>query len=137
MAPVDEAIVDVLDTAVAALTKTTNLFFSPMRPDDDYLPATCVFVLLTGGPEPERYSDGGAGTRLSRPALQVTVRFDQGDYDGGRDLAKLVWAALDRSSPADCLPNSFRCRESEPAYLGKDDGGRHLWTINVLGYKQE
>ena len=137
MAPVDEAIVDVLDTAIGALTKGTNLFFSPVRPDDDYLPATCVFVLLHPGPEPVRYSDGGSGHRLSNPAVQVTIRYEQGDYDGGRDLARLVWAALDRSSPADCIPYSFRCRGSEPGYLGADDGGRHMWSINAIGYKQE
>jgi hypothetical protein len=134
---VDDAITDFLAAAGIGLTKGTNLWSGPLRPDDDDVPAQAVFVLLSGGPGPVDYSDGGAGQSIHEAGLQVFVRSNQEAHAAGQTLARNVWGTCHKASPSGCLAYSCVCRQSEPIYIGKDDAGRHVWSINLLVKKKE
>lgn len=137
MASVQETIVDVINAAVSALTKGTNLFVGPPRPQDASFPDKCVFVWDTGGPPPQRYIDGGAGTNLSQAATEILIRSTQEQYQNGYDLAILVQNAVEKSTPVGALSHGCMIQQAKPNYIGKDDQGCHNWTINTLTYKEE
>jgi hypothetical protein len=121
-----------LNSAVAALTSGTNLFEGPVRPPRATVPATAVFVLATGGPPPEPYLGQGIDWRVSN--VQATVRGEVGaGFAAGQTLARSVLDAIQRGG----LSGYVRVLvvESEPTYLGQDENGHYLWTVNArLGW---
>lgn len=93
------------------------------------VPDRCVFVLPTGGFQGVAFVDGGQRTGEDRPTVQITVRSSVQDYDDGAALADAVAQAIEMNPP----PGWFDARlmHSAPTYLGEDEQGHHLHTINV------
>lgn len=132
---VDEAVVDVIDAAVASLTKNTNLFMGPMREADDLVPTKAVFVNTTGGSPPQVYNDGGAGDNLQMPGVQIMVRSDPGKHDPGKVLKDEVYAAVRKCTPAGTI--GAEADQSAPFTLGQDERGSFLWSMNLTVYVKE
>jgi hypothetical protein len=128
----DETVVTRLNTAVAALTKDANLFAGPERAVGAGVPATCVFCLATGGPEPTPIMGPGAKA-FHRGRVAVIIR---GEADGavdsfksGQALARLVNDALRLPT----ISGIIRCHvgSSEPTYLGQGGEGHHRWAVSA------
>lgn len=137
MAEVDENIVDVLAAAGIGLTKGTNLFMGPGRGISDEIPAKSVFVLASGGPPPLIHLNGGSVPDTKEPACQIIIRGEHKAFSAGQTLARAVYAAIHKSSPADNVAGSCLAQQSEPIYIGEDEQGFPGWTINVLLFREE
>jgi hypothetical protein len=129
---IDEAVVDLINVAVATLTKGANLFFGPMFPGVD---GPACFVLMGAGEPPYVYADGGSGTKLKVASIQTIIMSAPNDYDGGLALAKSVQDALDRQVPTDCV--GAMQDESMPHYLNSDEQNHHLFSCNFTVWKRE
>ena len=118
---------------VGSLTLGTNCFGGPMREVDTAsgVPHTCVFVIGRGGIAKEAFIDGGSKGGLSKPGVQVLIRSDKNDLSGGLSLAESVMAVVDMGPPTASYIES-RSATSDPLYLGVDDSGHHLWSINLI-----
>jgi hypothetical protein len=110
-----------------------NLFVGPMRPPSPTgapaaarIPARAVFVLETGGPAPQPYLDG-RGVSFRRKNVQVLVRSEQADHSGGEALAKAILPVIHTHAPAGYVG---ALALDEPAYIGTDEQGCHLWSTN-------
>jgi hypothetical protein len=111
----------------AGLTLGTSFFYGPVTPD----PAECCWIFPTGGPGPTRFL--GETEVEKHYTMQVRVRGDKQDFDGGLLLARAVSDALhaainDATFAAylDIIP-----LQSQPIYLGQDDHGLPEWSQNV------
>jgi hypothetical protein len=130
----DADIVTLLDSAVGSLTAGTNLFRGKRRPVGPYIPGESVFCLSTGGPGPEAYADGTSIEEF-HSAVDVSVRSDKDDFDGGQTLARAVRTAINHATIAGYI--DVRIGTSDPLYIGEEDSGFHLWTINVEMWHEE
>lgn len=105
-------------------TKGTDLFISRQSdtPDDQ------IVVYNTGGLEPDRYIP------TADPTFQILVR--NKNYQTGQGKVDSIVTALHQ------LANSY-LEESEtyfyyvflmnePSHIGRDDKGRHEWSINFI-----
>jgi len=129
-------IVDEIDTAVAGLTKGTNLFRGPMRavdPDDSSMPALACFVDVSGGEAPQVYLDGGSGENLQIPGIQIMVRSNAKNRTSGKTIADEVYAATKKINETGILLGT-EADQSSPFYLGDDETGHHMWSINLTAY---
>jgi len=106
----------------------------PRKPTENQLlpgavPARCVFALATGGMPATAFIDGGAGGRDERLTVQLWVRSNPRDYEGGRDLAEAVFGAVEMNPP----PGFYESRavSSEAAYVREDEQNHHEWSINI------
>lgn len=121
-----------LDTdAGLSLTLGTNLFRGKMRAyEAESFPRECVACEAAGGPAPQDYCNGNTHTPQMRdPVVQVMVRGDARDYSGGETLARAVWDSLHDNPPSGYI--HMRCMNATPLYVGEDEDGSHLWSINV------
>lgn len=93
------------------------------------VPSQCIFCLGTGGYASIPFIDGGQKTKEERLTVQVWVRSNPRDYDGGKSLADSAFAALDMSPP----DGYFECRgmDSAATYIREDEQNHHEWSINV------
>lgn len=132
-AALDIAVCDVIDTATASLTKGVNLFASPLRPEGNGIPGEACFVYSWGGPAPQVYNDGGAGKNLNLIDCQITLRWTSDSPKAGDDLAAVLYNALRKSTPTGTI--AAEAQNSAPLYLGQDDKGHHVWTINLRLYE--
>ena len=124
-----------IDAEVTGLTIGTNLFTGPVRRKSNTpnvpgsVPSEAVFCIATGGFPSIPFIDGGQKGREDRPTVQITVRSDRKDYDGGLALAEAVFAAIDMNPPAGYFDS--RAVTSGPGYIFEDDQEHHMWSINV------
>ena len=123
---IDEAIVDLIDAAVGALTKDTNLFAGPVRPSP---PAFSCFVMDSGTEPPQLYASGG-GTDLKFISVKAITRGDEKKFEAGQTMSNAVLAAVHKTSPAGALPNTCIAEQSRPFYLGEDEQGLPMWSTN-------
>ncbi len=124
----DTDLVTLIDGQIATLTSGTNLFRGKRRPVGTNVPAEAVFCLIDGGPPTQAYADSTA-IEQRHSAVQVSVRSDKDDYAGGLTLARQVRDAVNHATVVDYI--DIRIGASEPNYIGEEDPGYHLWTINV------
>jgi hypothetical protein len=128
MATPAEDLVTVLAAAGLGLVPGTNIFRGPPRAPSAGVPSKAVFCLGTGGYPPRPFVDG-SGLCVRQPTVQITIRSDAEDFAGGEALARDVSNAVHMHPPAGY--GDVLVRESEPTYLGQDEAGRHLWSINA------
>jgi hypothetical protein len=113
-----------------------NVRTGPVRkPTDDQtitgaVPHKCIFCLGTGGIDDVPFIDGGAKGAEQRLTVQVWVRSNPKDYDGGKALADSVFLAIDKNPPTGY--HEARALASAPIYVRQDDTDHHEWSINVL-----
>lgn len=136
MARIDSSVAASIAAGVASLTVGTNLFTGPMRPAGGGMPGEAVFVLAQGGPSPTVYADGGAGHTLREPAVQILCRGESGAgaLAGATDQADAILEVVELFTPADAI--QALAVESAPNYLGTDEQGRHLHSINLRCWKR-
>ncbi|NOK20775.1 hypothetical protein [Corallococcus carmarthensis] len=106
-----------------------NLFTAPMPDADGDVPARSVALVVTGGAEPQLYLGLGQAAYLV-VHCQVRVRSGREDFQGGQQLALMVFMTLNQS----CFrPQAFvQANESWSTYLGDDSSGRHRWMTNLM-----
>ncbi len=114
-------------TSPVALTTNVNLFLGPALGPDDTRPQKSVFVTATGGPRNDRLCGTTHDYRIL--TVQVIVRADPSDYDGGQALARACRDAIHCATISGYVDAGVR--EPDPYYLRTDEDGRHLWTMNV------
>lgn len=124
----DGDIVTLLDAGGIGLTEGTNLFPGPERAAGQFVPTEAVFVLASGGFPPRPFIDG-SGQDYCESTVQITVRSEAAKHDVGQTLARAVRDCAHKANVAGYV--DIRVRESEPNYIGQDEKGSHLWTLNV------
>ena len=87
----------------------------------------CGFVRLEGGGAPHMYIDG-----LTYPSMQVMIRHE--DEQAASIEAQQVWDTFNNKS--NFMIGATRVRfasngQSVPIYVGKDESGRTLYSVNV------
>ena len=113
-----------------AMTCTSGVYSGPPRPPENGIPARAVFVFPTGGRKAGNYC-GGVTKVERRSSLQIRVRGDQDDWDGGLLLARQVRDAIHHADSDLDAYTSIEVNESEPSPLGKDHQGLPEWSMNV------
>lgn len=124
--------VDIANRLVAQGLGTlgTDLFYGPVRDADNLgttYPDAGVFVLTTGGFDPEPLIGGQDAPDIRRPFVQVRVRSARESFETGQNTAQAVYQALHKKSPGEYIAWLVQ----EPGYLGKDNKSRHEWSLNV------
>lgn len=139
---VEPALVSHIAAAIPTLTAGQNIRRGPrMKPSDRQdiagaIPQQCVFVLLTSGLAPITYLGSQSSTLNPNllagedyPTVQIWIRSNPLDYDGGRNLSFSVLRAVDRKPPSGFYESEVR--GSGPNYIGQDDQNCHEWSINI------
>jgi hypothetical protein len=121
---------DLLDylTSGGAGTKGTDLFGGPY-PDS---PATVSGILETGGFESLKVFGAGAGqSSMERPRVQIMTRSTE--YDACRKRSQQVANLLDglQTRTINGVTYHWAQAVSPPAYVGSDENGCHLFSLNV------
>ncbi len=123
----DKALADFLETDIAELTKGTNLFRGPVRAAVGVIPSRAVFVLSTGGLDPEAFN--GELNTIQRPSIQIRIRGDREGFEDGQDLARRIRSSAHYATLTDYI--DVRVADGDPNYLGQDDDGHPEWSVNV------
>jgi len=126
------SVISLLD-ALWTLARGTNLFSGPVRQQSTSVPHQAVFVLPSGGPAPDAYSDGTV-IEMRYSAIQVIVRSNPKDYAGGQVLARQVRDALHHVAVTGYV--DIRAMQSEPIYIGPDEADRHLFSVNLEMWRE-
>lgn len=127
-AALDDLLVTYLAAAGLGLVKNTSLFACAPRSLAVRPAAQCVFVWLDGGFPPERTRDSTASIR--RPAITVQVYSAPDAFGTGLTLARAVLDACERAPLSSAI--DVTVNQSEPAYLGQDDGpGPHVFGFSI------
>lgn len=121
-------------TNVAGLTYGTNTFDGPVRPVSTHMPAKAVFVNASGG-SLDVYADGGSGNNLNRTEVQILVRGETGDYTTAQALALSVYNAVRKATPTGTV--GTQAQQAHPIYVGEDEQGHPVWSINIITYYSE
>ena len=111
---------------------SSNTFAGGKRATDANagVPEQAVFCLATGGAPPEADIDNGADGEWRFSGVQITIRSNPHEFEGGQTLARAIRDALHHSPPSGYV--EAEAQESEPLYLGMEDNGNHVWTVNVM-----
>lgn len=131
----EDDIAAALQTAALG-TVGTDIYRGPTRVPDGGVPVNCIFVLQSGGFQPEPYINS---TRKSwqEKFLEVRIRRKQSEYGAGRDLAQQVWNALHLATPPSGA-TWLKCRRAAPMYIGRDKAGHHEWLVELnVGIKED
>ena len=119
-----------IDTGVASLSLGINLFIGPKRPAMSGIPQKSVFVVVTGGPPSTPILNGVEQKTVN---VQIMVRSDlhtiAGSYQDGQELAEEIFSVCQYAPPAGFIDAAFV--SSAPLYLGQEDNGNHLWSMNL------
>ena len=128
-----------LNATLPQLTTGDNLFIGPMRPyanssQGGGMPRDAVFCLQIDGRRPQTYlnaaPDGYQWHALRYPNVQISIRTDQYKFEYGRNLGFAIVDALNRNTfSAEYIDSQIN--DGSPNYLGQDEDGNHMWTINV------
>lgn len=105
----------------------TSVFYGMVRPPEDGIPVRAVFCMPTGGPKPTNFCGVSKVRRFS--SVQVRVRYDKDDPDGGIIFARLVRDAIHHATIGGYI--EVETQQSEPAPLGLDRQGYPEWSIPV------
>ncbi len=125
-----------LSTNLTELTLGTNAFHGPVRPPDAQslqagtVPVEAVFAVATGGIAPMALN--GEGKSIWKPTVQLRIRGDKKDFDGGRTLARTVLEETQFISITS--PNVYIdvvLLQGSPAYLGEDRAGNPEWSFTA------
>jgi hypothetical protein len=120
MAVIDDVAQHLHNQGIGSMPSTLKKAFLPDSPD------VCIAVLDTGGIEPS------VDLPLKTPTFQVMIR--NTTYALGKAKLDLVRAALHQKIETVLIPNGtyflFIFAMAEGGHLGKDDAGRHLFSIN-------
>lgn len=135
MATEDDVRTFILSNVSAASGRT---FCGLLRDADDVIPHEAIGVLETGGGLPHGYMDG-RNTDWRPIRVQVRIRSDVDDYQGGRDLAQTLWGVLQRANLSTITSSYVHCRAvtAAPTYWGRDDLEHHEWSVNLSIEKEE
>ncbi len=95
---------------------------------DSGIPVRAVFVQADGGPPPNDFKDGGSLGK--RPTVQIMVRGDHEDHEGGLQLARRVLDACTFPAGVEDY-HSVMPIQPEPSPLPADDDGHPLWVFGV------
>lgn len=134
----DDDIVTALDTAIASLTRGTNLFRGPVRGHSGNIPHAAVFVTRSGGGTIRAIKTSsetpGVPTVSERsPVAQIRIRSDLPGaptaFSDGQTLADAVYTALHHQPPTGYC--DWYCVAGGPLYLGPDESKRHEWSVNL------
>ncbi len=124
----DGDVVDTLSAAIGSLSKNFNLFRGKVREVSKGVPAEAVFVLATGGPEPEAFES--TTIEHYRSAIQCRIRSaKRTGFSSGQTLARAVRDALHHQPIAGYV--DVKALEQEPIYVEEDDAGSHHWSVNL------
>jgi len=123
----EEDVVTKLDSAVAALTKNTNLSVGAMPAKGVNVPSKFVAVLASGGPAPQAFQSSAVELRFA--SVQCLCRGEPRDQPGALALARSVRNALHHVAIAGYV--NIECEQSEPLHAGEDEQGHHLYSVNV------
>ncbi len=135
----DLDIAEHLNSTLPQLTTGDNLFVGPMRPyarqnDGGGMSRNAVFCLQISGKPPLTFKNSAPDAYqlhdLRYPNVQVSIRRDQYKFEDGRDIGFAIVNALNRNNPDSSFVVS-QVNDGSPYYLGQDDDGDHLWSINV------
>jgi hypothetical protein len=110
-----------------SLTLGTNCFYGMVRPPENGIAAKAVFCISSGGPKPTSFLGQTRVRRFS--SVQVRVRGEEDDFDGGELFARQVRDAVHHASIAGYI--EVEAQVSEPAHLGPDRRGYPEWSIPV------
>lgn len=134
---VEEDIATQIADNTAGVVLGTDVFTGPPRAFDldnpsvpGAVPEQAIFCLGTGGIDDIPYVDGGDKNAQKRYTVQVTIRSNPEDYDGGKTLADAVFEAIDKNPPD--TYEEVRALNSSPLYVREDEGNHHEWVINLL-----
>jgi hypothetical protein len=140
LAASDQVVRDLLDQAPGLnLRKGWDLLRGPQRDassvnNREVVPHRCVFVLTTGGEEPQDFHDTPPRSLLMA-SVSVYVRSEPDVFEEGQELARNCWFALHCQIPDGFM--DVECLESEPRYIGADDVGHHVWLILTRVKREE
>lgn len=113
-----------LSENVSSLTGGTNLYKT--RQSDS--PANQTVIYDTGGAEPERYLP------LASPSFQILVR--NTSYATGYGVVQDIVDALHQQTNVQLVDEEnyfyYIFLMGEPAHIGRDEKGRHEWSINFI-----
>lgn len=116
-------------TGTVQLELAKNLFRGPMRAVQPGVPARAVFVNNVGGVAPSR--ELGTGQAIFRQRVQIMVRGAPDGFTNDEGLARALLEKWRLTGAGDPDHVSVNPQESEPNYLGQDEQGCHLWSINL------
>jgi len=128
-----------LSATLPQLTTGDNLFVGPMRPyantaQGGGMPRNAIFCIQLEGRRPQTFmncsSAGYQWHALRYPNVQISIRMDPYKFAYGRNLGFLIVGALQRNTFNDLYVDS-QINDGSPNYLGQDEDGDHLWSINV------
>ena len=117
-------------------TVGTTIFRGQVRPPKAPIPHAALFVLASGGSNPEPYfSVSGSSASFYRCNVQVRVRGEVEGFGAAQTKAVAVRTALHLAT----LAGYVRCavNQSLPYYLGMDDTEHPEFSVNAtLWFKQ-
>lgn len=122
----DTDIATVLQTAGVA-TLGTDMWKGPVRDSADDTDQLDIFVLTTGGFQPEPFFGGPDAGDLRRVNVQITVRSARGNFEDGQAKVIEVFDAVHKQAPA----TYAGWLADEPVFVEIDNKQRHTWAINV------
>lgn len=134
---VDIDLMNHLNANVSALTTSgtsRNLWSGKLRAAEGRIPQECVFVLATGGFPPQGYADT-TSINLRMSGVQVFVRSNPRDFEGGQSLARKVRDALHHATIAGYI--DVQAVQAEPIYIEEDEDGLHTWSVNFEATHEE
>lgn len=118
------------DNGLASLG--TDLFVGPVRPQGDEIPASCIFVRVYNGADPDRTFDNEY--HLYNAFCNIVVRVSPDDgYDHGISLCTSIYtlfSKLEVLGYLDVFPTS------PIISLDYDINDNHSWSINLKIRKQ-
>jgi hypothetical protein len=124
-----------LDATIASLDFGVNLFEGPVAAvveDDGFsapIPPLAVFVKASGGRTRTNFVDGGQGTGLIRPSVEVWIRSDKHKYQDGEALGREIEQAIDKNPQGDWI--DWHVPTSYPTHVDIDQEGHFYWIIPV------
>lgn len=126
------AIATYLAAQLAGYTLNTNVFAGPMQPASyTGIPAACIFCLASGGRAPAAYMHSDR-KHFMQPRVQVLIRGAKEAHMAGQATA---WSVLNtlRGAASAAIAGylNVEVSESAPNYLGEDDEGYPMWSVNA------
>lgn len=118
-----------------SLTVGQNIFARPVLPPGPYVDHKAVFVFPSGGVSPLASMGETTAERIS--AIQIRVRGDERDFDGGLAFARSVRDTVHYSNSRLTDYIDVRVQSTEPINLGEDEEEHPEWSINVEAVFEE
>jgi hypothetical protein len=124
-----------LDATIATLDLGVNLFEGPVVRvvEDDGLtvpvPPLAVFVKATGGRGRTNFVDGGLGTGLIRPNVQIVIRSDKHGYQNAEALAREIEQTIDKNPQGEWI--DWHIFSAYPVHIDTDQEGHFYFGLTV------